>query len=143
MEHAWRYFELHAQQRISVFNFFLATTGLVATGVGICFQQGGKFLFLSSILSLFLSLITFIFWKLDQRVSFLIKNSERSLETLERKYLDVELHLFYNEGRSGTNNKGFLDVWSYGRCFRISFVIVALLSTFSFIFSISSNLFIK
>ena len=55
MEHAWRYFELHAQQRMTVFNFYLAISGLLAAGIGMCLQQGPKFSLLISILGVFLS----------------------------------------------------------------------------------------
>jgi hypothetical protein len=42
-EYVWRYFELHAQQRMTVFNFYIAITGLLAAGIGFTLQQGGRF----------------------------------------------------------------------------------------------------
>ena len=54
LEHAWKYFEIHSQQRMSIFNFFLGATGLVSTGIGICIQQGGDYHYLSFALSVFL-----------------------------------------------------------------------------------------
>ncbi|EKB9382313.1 TPA: hypothetical protein ACID37_006234 [Pseudomonas aeruginosa] len=53
IEHAWKYFELHAQQRMTVFNFFLAIAGLVAAGIGVGLQQGSHFSILVSLLGFF------------------------------------------------------------------------------------------
>ena len=33
LEHAWKYFQLHAAQRIAVFNFFVAASGLQTAGL--------------------------------------------------------------------------------------------------------------
>ena len=32
-EHSWRYFEVHAGQRITVFNYFLVASGAIAAGL--------------------------------------------------------------------------------------------------------------
>ncbi|HFK3228040.1 TPA: hypothetical protein ACGZOD_005072 [Klebsiella pneumoniae] len=72
-EYVWRYFELHAQQRMTVFNFYIAITGLLAAGIGFTLQQGGRFALFTTLMGVFISFISFIFWKLDQRVSILIK----------------------------------------------------------------------
>ncbi|MDW9204727.1 hypothetical protein SE956_16940 [Escherichia coli] len=72
-EHIWKYFELHAQQRMTVFNFYIAITGLLAAGIGVTLQQGGKYVLFTSLMGVFVAFISFIFWKLDQRVSILIK----------------------------------------------------------------------
>lgn len=124
LEHAWRYFELHAQQRMTVFNFFLAISGLVAAGVGVGLQQGGKFLALASLLGCFLILVSFIFWKLDQRVTVLIKQAESALIYLESVGLESQACIFTKE-LSSVKGAGFGSVWTYGKCFRWSFVFVA------------------
>jgi hypothetical protein len=125
-EHVWRYFQLHAQQRMTVFNFYLAITGLVATGIGLCLQQGGKFSYISSVLSLFLLFISFIFWKLDQRVSLLLKKSELALSELESNIQISSAHLFSIDASDHTLSKSFSSVWTYGKCLRISFSIVGI-----------------
>jgi len=124
LEHAWRYFELHAQQRMTVFNFFIAISGLVAAGAGLGLQQGGKFLTLTSLLGFFLVLVSFIFWKLDQRVSVLIKHSEFALIYLEGAGVMSEACIFTKEFYSYKGAK-FSSVWTYGKCFRWSFTFVA------------------
>lgn len=124
LEHAWKYFELHAQQRITVFNFYLAISGLVSTGIGICLQQGGAFNYISSFLCLFLMFVSFIFWKLDQRVSLLIKEAEKTLSIIERTIAQPTLHLFDKDNNNTALKNGIMSVWTYGRCFRCAFVIV-------------------
>ncbi len=133
-EHAWKYFELHAQQRITVFNFFLAISGLVATGVGICLQQGGGFTYVSSFLCLFLMFVSFLFWKLDQRVSLLIKEAELTLSCIEDNISHSNLHLFNKDQNNTSLKKGIFSVWTYGRCFRCAFFIVGY-SSFLLIFA--------
>lgn len=127
MDHAWRYFELHAQQRMTVFNFYLAISGLTAAGIGVSLQYGSEFSIVTFMLGNFLSLISFIFWKLDQRVSELIKRSERALSELEKVSSIKYAILFLEEGTDPKSmSYGLLSTWTYGRCFRVSFVTVAL-----------------
>ncbi|RZI20983.1 hypothetical protein [Pseudomonas orientalis] len=123
MQHVWKYFELHAQQRMTVFNFFLAISGLVAAGIGVSLQQGSKFSVFASFLGAFLSLISFLFWKLDARISAMIKRAELALCHIEKSGLIQEAAIFSSDD-SVVRNKGFLSIWTYGKCFRISFFTV-------------------
>lgn len=127
LEHAWRYFQLHAQQRMTVFNFYLIITGLIAAGLGACVVQGGKLVVIGGGLGLFLSFITFIFWKLDQRVSIMIKKSEDAIVSLEKILAIPEASLFSGDLEPPTK-RGFsiTSPWTYGRSFRVSFLIVGL-----------------
>lgn len=124
-DHAWRYFELHAQQRITVFNFFLAISGLVSAGVGVCLQQGTNFSLLASLLGVFLILVSFIFWKLDQRVSEMIKLAESAICQLEATVAGSNMLIFTKDRQSPPTN-GLFAVWTYGRCFRVSFLTVSI-----------------
>ncbi|MEH6689299.1 MAG: hypothetical protein V7693_18810 [Halopseudomonas sabulinigri] len=123
MEHAWRYFELHAQQRMTVFNFYLAISGLLAAGIGMCLQQGPKFSLLISILGVFLSCISFLFWKLDIRTSKMIKNAESVLQRIESEAILPEAALFTSESNR-CGSQGLFSIWTYGRCFRVAFLTV-------------------
>lgn len=125
MDHAWRYFELHAQQRMTVFNYFLAISGLVSAGVGVCLQQGTKFSFLASLLGVFLIMVSFIFWKLDQRVSKMIKLAESALCQIETATGTDDILIFTKDQQNSPVN-GFFSVWTYGKCFRISFLTVGI-----------------
>src|SRR5580704_16155126 len=52
LEHAWRYFALHANQRMSLFNFFLVLAGLISAGLAACLQRTGSFQLLGVALGL-------------------------------------------------------------------------------------------
>lgn len=125
-EHVWRYFELHAQQRMTVFNFYIAITGLLAAGIGFTLQQGEKFAFFTSVMGVFIFFISFIFWKLDQRVSILIKNAEFALQELETQFANANLRVISKDGSYNMLNSGIQSIWTYGKCFRISFAIVGI-----------------
>lgn len=135
-EHAWKYFEIHSQQRVNVINFFLAISGIVGAGIGLSLQQGGGFNYSAGMLSLFLSFLSFIFWKLDERVSEMIKNSEEALACLEKQFEKSEAKLFTNDRINTSSRKGLLSTWTYGRCFRCAFYVVGyagfLIAIFSF-----------
>ncbi|KTC08375.1 hypothetical protein AO387_25485 [Pseudomonas syringae ICMP 11168] len=133
LEHAWKYFELHAQQRMTVFNFFLAISGLTAAGIGAGLQQGSKFSALVCLLGCFLFFIAFLFWKLDQRASLMIKASENAIIALEQAAVTKEASIFSNEQQL-SKSFGLTAAWSYGRCFRTCFILVALSGLF-FIFA--------
>lgn len=123
-EHYWKYFEIHTQQRMTVFNFYLVIVGLVAAGIGVGLQQGAKYNYISSSLSLLLTFISFIFYKLDQRVSTLIKCSERALIFFESKLPIDYPKIFNNDLLDANLNSGITAPWTYGRCFRISFFLI-------------------
>ncbi|MGU7592326.1 RipA family octameric membrane protein [Enterobacter hormaechei] len=124
-EHAWKYFEVHSQQRITVFNFYITIISLLVAGGGICLQQGSKLIYFTSVFGLFIMFITFIFYKLDTRVSLLIKNAERALRKTEEQFDKKEMKIFTLDHDNKNLNESILSPWSYGKCFRISFSIIS------------------
>lgn len=136
LEHAWKYFEIHSQQRIALFNFYLGATGLVATGIGVCIQQGGNFNYLSLALGIFLLVVSFIFWKLDQRNSMLIKESETALKSLESAMPISSSKLFNIDAANIDNLNKLCSPWTFGRCFRFTYITIGILSVLIVIFSV-------
>ncbi len=129
-EHAWKYFELHANQRIAVFNFFLILSGALSAGIAATLQGTQRFSLLGVGLGVILALVAFVFWKLDQRVSFLIKHAERALAQIECAFPDPSVQLF-NSAPSKTaaakESAGFWGRrWTYGQVFRLLFWAMAL-----------------
>ena len=124
-EHAWKYFEIHTQQRMTVFNFYIAIIGLLAAGSGECLQQGGQYSYFAAVLGAFMIFMSFIFFKLDERVSSLIKNSESVLKELEDGFDDLSNVIFQKESSDTSVNTSIGSIWTYGRCFRVSFLVVA------------------
>jgi hypothetical protein len=129
-EHAWKYFELHAHQRIAVFNFFLVLSGALAAGIAATLQGSQRFSSLGVALGVLLALVSFLFWKLDQRVAFLVKHAEVALTQIEGFFPDAEAQLFVHEPSKTTAAKQQSSVWSrqwsYGRVFRFLFASMAL-----------------
>ncbi|NTC83009.1 hypothetical protein [Agrobacterium tumefaciens] len=136
--HAWKYFELHAAQRMTLFNFFSAFSGLILAGIGTTLQVSSKYAFVTIALGLVLSLISFVFWKLDQRVSFLVKHAEEihiEIEALTRSHFK----LFTDEPekyRLTKKSRGwFVNPWTYGQSFRLLFAAMAITGLLTAAFS--------
>jgi hypothetical protein len=129
LEHGWRYFALHAGQRLTLFNYFIAVSGVILAGGAAALQGTARFSLLGVALGLLLVLLALVFHKLDQRTSALIKISEQVLAATERQCIPPEARLFAPEIDSGTS--GVLDPsaagWTYGRSLRLSFLVVGIL----------------
>jgi hypothetical protein len=125
-EHAWKYFEVHANQRMALFNFFIVLSGLLLTGIGVCITGADNLRIPGVILCVGLTFISLIFYKLDQRTRFFIKRAELVLAELEIE-LPVCARLFREE--PGATQQAAKDeaVWTYGRSFRFVFWISGLI----------------
>ena len=101
-EHCWNYFALHAQQRISVFQYFITIETALITAAIIAIQyktdlNNPKW---AIILGPLIMLFSFVFWKIDQRTKDLIKKSEialRSIENLISRQLENPIQLPFTE----------------------------------------------
>lgn len=129
-EHAWKYFELHANQRIAVFNFFLVLSGALSAGIAATLQGSQRFALLGVGLGVLLAMVAFVFWKLDQRVSFLVKHAESALAQIEGAFPAPSLQLFHQEPAKTTAAKDASGLWgrlwTYGQVFRLLFWAMAL-----------------
>ncbi len=130
LEHAWRSFALHAGQRMSLFNFFLIVSASVGAALAASFQRSGLFHVLGIGLGCLLVLISFIFWKLDQRTSFLVKHGEEALIELESSFDVTDARLVSREPvRTAAHEKGCVlsRMWTYGTAFRFVFWIMGII----------------
>ena len=121
LDHAWGYFELHANQRVTIFNYFVVFSGLLVTGMVAAGQTSPRFAFVGVVLGFLLCGLSYIFYRLDQRVSFLIKNSEDVIKNLEPS----TAALFSDEVRLTSDAKR-QGLWTYGRAFRTMFFVMAI-----------------
>ncbi|MER9299983.1 hypothetical protein NKI38_26315 [Mesorhizobium sp. M0621] len=129
-DRAWRYFELHAGQRMMMFNFFVVLSGLITAGVGTTMQGPPRLAILGILLGLLLMLLSFVFWKLDQRAAFLVKHSEAASVEIERQLLPPAARLFSSEPasfRATTAGRSVSAPWTFGRSLRIAFAGMALI----------------
>ena len=133
-EYAWQYFALHASQRMSLFNFFVASSSVVTAALCGTFHEKVRAYEMGIVLGFLLPVISFVFWKLDQRVSFLLKHAEAALKHLERQFipqgqeltklftLEEELTNQKKEKRERTFRWVIRCHMTYSRCFRLIFL---------------------
>jgi hypothetical protein len=121
MDHAWRYFALHAQQRMSVFNFFVILSGILATGIGAGLQAGKPMVPMVAILGALLALFSLVFYRLDARASELVKLAERALIDCENISMPTYAQILSMEQTRGEAAGIAPSTWTFGKSFRIIF----------------------
>lgn len=129
LDHAWRYFALHAAQRFSVFNFYIVLIGLTSAGLGVALQGSTRFAILGVILGFLIALLSLVFWKLDQRGSMLIKHSEQVLRALEPHVVGDLAAVFVKEDQQGQSTQWSWmpwKSWTFGQCLRRIFLVMGL-----------------
>jgi hypothetical protein len=138
-KYAWDYFAVHASQRMSLFNFFVIFSSLVTTGLVGTFQEAFRAYPLGFGFGMLLVLISFIFWKLDQRVGFLIKHAEAALKHVESQFPDegapgaphVTQLFTLEEYLTNQMRKSSHLPWrwhlTYSRCFKVAYLAFALI----------------
>jgi hypothetical protein len=138
MQHGWRYFELHATQRISVFNFFVALLSTISAALGFTLLSGPRSAGAGMVIGLLLTALSFVFWKLDQRRSFLLTYAEKALIEAEKRLPPVG-RLFTSQPSytiDQNKDKGHvLRVQTYGWSIRFIFSTTAVIGLGGFIYS--------
>jgi len=121
-EYPWRYFALHAGQRMQSVNFFLiATTFLVSAYVA---AVSGGHAGLAAGVAVLGALSSFVFYRIERRVRGLIKAAEAALRPLERSMAEkAENPALQILDSVETAPAG---AWSYSRVFRALYVMVGL-----------------
>ncbi|SFI77824.1 hypothetical protein SAMN05216304_103478 [Bosea sp. OK403] len=135
LDHAWRYFALHAQQRISVFNYFIAFSGIMAAGIGATIKTMPS---AAAVIALILAALSFVFYKLDARASELVKISEKALIDGERLSMPPYAQVVATEagGRATNLQSDSSATWTFGQCFRFIFGLVGMTATVGGLFSV-------
>lgn len=140
LDHAWRYFALHAQQRMSVFNFFVVLSGVMATGIGAGLQAGKSMAPAVAMLGALLSVFSLVFHRLDQRGSELVKFGESALVAGEAACMPVFARVLLNESErrnAPADVEGVApDTWTFGRSFRTIFAVMGGIGTIACGFSL-------
>jgi hypothetical protein len=130
---AWDYFNTHAAQRMTVFNFYIALSSVTATGYFATFKSDSNLASARWIIAFLLCLFAFIFWKLDQRVKFLIKNAEHALKHFEAGQPHaMQAKVFLREEAETTRHRELFKGWrkilfwrlplSYSDCFNLVYL---------------------
>jgi hypothetical protein len=126
LDHAWRYFALHAQQRTSVFNFFIVLSGILATGIGAGFQAGKTMAPMVIILGILLTLFSIVFYRLDERGSELVKLAESALIAGENTCLPAFARVIAEENRRRVSAGCSTKTWTFGQSFRLIFWVMGI-----------------
>ena len=134
-QRSWDYFEIHAAQRLTTFNFYIVLSSVIASAL-FTILPNSQASHVSCILGFLLIFFSFIFWKLDSRNKDLIKGAEAAIKYFERnsdiKDANEEPHvtkIFLREEflTSKRRQKKSIFFWknylSYSNCFNIIFIV--------------------
>ena len=132
--YALKYFEIHAEQRLIAFRFFV-TFAIAIGGALTYFLRTEESSWLSAGLGFLLSFLAVVFWMLDVRTRNLVKNGENALKYLDERCglskPDLEPHvlaLFTRDDYIRDENRSWRKFScgkiSYTLCFKIVFVVV-------------------
>lgn len=144
-DYAWKYFALHADQRMKTFNFFLMLCAVIVGGM-ITLIRDPQGRHLAAPVGLALAFVSFVFWRLDVRNKQLIHHAEEALQLLEQddRLCDKDgvphrLKLFTHENhlarelRRGRILRLIPTYWSYSLCFNAVFLVFGLAGLISWI----------
>lgn len=102
LDYAWKWFEYHANQRVSMFNFFLVGIGILFTALATLLTEA--YFFEALAVSVVGILVCIVFALLDVRNEDLVRIGEAILVRLEREWL------FANpRADAGLNDYGILS----------------------------------
>jgi hypothetical protein len=141
----WRYFELHANQRLKTFNFFLVIQGvLFALLIEQLKAEGWSATPFLSILGFSICIVAVVFSGLDNRTRELIHHAESKLIRIEKAISlehEKDASVFYANifsSEDGTSKIGRLtQAPKYTVCFRILFngtFLIGLIFAFMYFF---------
>ncbi len=136
-EYAWEYFKLHAGQRMALFNFFVVISAILTAGLAATLKKECDCQVFGFFLSVGMMLISFVFWKLDQRVAYLIKHAEAALKAIEDSLKEdpngQQVSLFFSE-EIKTKELKESRYWNpcswymtYPKCFGVVYLVFALI----------------
>jgi hypothetical protein len=148
-EYAWKYFSLHAEQRLKTFHFFVVLSTVISGAILTIIKDMSNAAYAAPMCYL-LSFLAFIFWKLDQRNRELIKHGESALQSLEKDTMasvpePASVHLFVSEEGKTNAKKRFPKAplmsahFSYTNCFNWVFFVFGVGGFFLGCFLLVSN----
>jgi hypothetical protein len=128
LDQAWKYFSLHADQRLKTFNFYLILCTIIAGGL-LALIKDAHDPRIGIPVALLMPALSFVFWKLDTRNRQLIDYSQNALMFFEDdptlKGPDGAPHvtqiLLFENHYTGLNRP-----WTYRKCFNAVFLTVGL-----------------
>jgi Flp pilus assembly protein TadB len=123
----WNHFQVHAGQRMTIFNFYVVFSSLLTGAILTSLQASTPHYFTLAVLGFGLIVLAYVFWRLDERNRLLIHCAEDALKCLEAEswtsHVRAEsLRVFTKSEKETSGKKWHLK---YSSCFRILFVVFA------------------
>ncbi|MCH9052826.1 MAG: hypothetical protein IIA72_17440 [Proteobacteria bacterium] len=133
LDHAWKWFEYHANQRLVTFRFYLILVASLLAADFVALRE--KMWSISIVVGAILVCVTYLFFKLDERNKILVKLGEAAL-TSEENYIS---------GILGNDNLNLVEkadikpsgVLSYRQIFSGIFLAFALLGIVIVVYSVT------
>ncbi len=137
MSHSWDYFAFHAQQRQTVFNFYLILIAASVAAYGGTLSKDGTHDHFKAGLGLLVAIVSFLFWRLDKRNAKLIKLAETPLKIFEenlseRVGVDIRILAKSDEPKAGA----FCYVESFSQIYRLVFCLAGAGGLFVFLLTV-------
>jgi len=130
-QQAWDYFTIVAAQRLTVLNFYIALSSIIAS-VQFAMLQNEQLSYAGIFLGAFLVFLSFVFWKWDRRSYHMIRIAEDALKHFEDSIELIEttkephiLKIFRREEYLTKNKKKSIYFWNnyftYSTCMKLIF----------------------
>jgi hypothetical protein len=137
-QQSWKYFELHAHQRLTIFNFYIALCSAITAGLAATYSRDFLHPAVRILFGILLILFSVVFWKLDERTKLLIKSAEAALKFYEEQdggEIRVT-HVFRREEMLTKEEK--IKKWhpSYSNCFNLVFLMFGLLGAAALVWQV-------
>jgi len=142
-KHAWRYCELHANQRMTVFNFYVVFAGLLLNRLVLVFDQDFPYPQLRIGIGLLLAITSFAFLGLDARTIDLIENAGGAFAGWEADTIAgaqdpaaTQEHALFSLQRE-RNGRGYVprNLETYGQCLRFVFHTISMVGVLAALFA--------
>lgn len=143
LELIWKYFECHANQRLTHINFFTFFSSALLVAQYTVLGTNNSLLFAPIVIGIVQIIVSFVFYKIDERTMFLIKHAEKAMVSIESTYSfsdDKEyvqsLKIFTNEieetNKAKKEKNNLLRQISHRKSYRIlliSFAVMGILGS--------------
>ena len=86
LELIWKYFEHHGNQRLTHINFFTVFSSALLVSQYTVLGTNNNLLFAPIVIGIVQIIVSFVFYKIDERTMFLVKHAEKAMVSIESTY---------------------------------------------------------
>ncbi len=137
-EQAWDYFKITAAQRLTVLNFYIAISSVIAS-VQFATLQSNQLSHVGAFLGLLLIFFSYVFWKWDKRTSDMVRIAEEAIKYFENETdfkdkgevphvakIILREEYITNQKKKKKSILFWRNYYTYGTCMRLIFSCFAL-----------------